>query len=362
MRCIAVDRLSETRINFPMRAPARVACCYDRARLNGRSGQVMDAGSGFAWRSIFHGRDTGETRAYLREGFGPDVMFDAARRRERRIEIRSEGVDLADISIHQTRLSAGFNIAGSAPDPRYVAFFPLCGRIEANAAGTSISCDPQRAFLLLATVRTEAPVAALVLRFSQQAVLRHLGALLGEPVDNPPQFALAMDLASGPGQGFARYLLMGARDFKHGGRWSEATATEFEDLMMAKLLMSHPHDYSAALRRAERPIAPRDMKRAIDYIEAKLGLPITIADVAEASGIAGRTLFKHFMDYHGISPMRYLRNARFAKAREALRRGRPDDSVTEIAMRCGFSHMGRFSVEYRRRFGEAPSETLRRRG
>ena len=328
----------------------------------------MDASSGFAWRSIFHGRNTGETRAYLREGFGPDVMFDAARRRERQIEIRSEGVDLADISIHQTRLSAGFTIAGKHPDPRYVAFFPLCGRIEANAAGTSITCDPQRAFLLsrpalpVATVRTEAPVAALVLRFSQQAVMRHLGALLGEPVDAPLQFALAMDLAGGHGQGFARYLLMGARDFKHGGRWSGAMITEFEELVMAKLLMSHPHDYSAALRRAERPIAPRDMKRAIDYIEAKLALPITIADVAEASGIAGRTLFKHFLDYHGISPMRYLRNARFAKAREALRRARPDDSVTEIAMRCGFSHMGRFSVEYRRRFGEAPSETLRRRG
>jgi hypothetical protein len=34
--------------------------------------------------------------------------------------------------------------------------------------------------LPVATVRTEAPVAALVLRFSQQAVMRHLGALLGE--------------------------------------------------------------------------------------------------------------------------------------------------------------------------------------
>jgi transcriptional regulator GlxA family with amidase domain len=58
--------------------------------------------------------------------------------------------------------------------------------------------------------------------------------------------------------------------------------------------------------------------------------------------------------------MQYLRNARFEKAREALRRARPEESVTEIAMTLGFSHMGRFSVEYRRRFGERPSETLRR--
>ena len=42
-------------------------------------------------------------------------------------------------------------------------------------------------------------------------------------------------------------------------------------------------------------------------------------------------------------------------------RAEPKESVTEIAMTWGFSHMGRFSVEYRRRFGEIPSDSLRRR-
>src|SRR6266446_6840655 len=115
-----------------------------------------------------------------------------------------------------------------------------------------------------------------------------------------------------------------------------------------------------ALPRAEKPVAPRDVKRAIDYMQAKLGSPIGIADIAEASGIAGRTLFKHFQDFHGISPMQYLRSTRFEKVREALRRAEPEESVTEIAMSWGFSHMGRFSVQYRQRFGERPSETLRR--
>ena len=45
---------------------------------------------------------------------------------------------------------------------------------------------------------------------------------------------------------------------------------------------------------------------------------------------------------------------------QALRRAQPEESVTEIAMSWGFSHMGRFSVEYRKRFGEPPSDTLRR--
>ena len=117
---------------------------------------------------------------------------------------------------------------------------------------------------------------------------------------------------------------------------------------------------AAALRRADQPIAPRDVTRAIGYMQARLGSPISVADIAEASGAAGRTLFKHFRDYRGISPMRYLRDARFERAREALSLAQPEARVTEIAMTWGFSHLGRFSVEYRKRFGERPSQTLRR--
>jgi AraC-like DNA-binding protein len=321
------------------------------------------------WRRIFHGRDVEETRAYLRKGFGDDVRFDPARRQDRRIDVRSEGIDLPSMFIHQARLGAGFAIEGRQADPHYVVFLPLRGCIEASALGSSIVCDPRRAFILCrptmpaALLRAQAPVTALVLRLSQAAVARQLAALLGEPVDAAPEFALAMDLTEGYGQSFARYLLLAMTDFKQAQStpWNPIMINRFEDFITSKLLMSHPHNYAAALRRADKPIAPRDVKRAIDYMEAKLGSAIGVADIAAASGIAGRTLFKHFQHYHGVSPMQYLRNARFEKAREALRRARPEESVTEIAMTLGFSHMGRFSVEYRRRFGERPSETLRLR-
>jgi AraC-like DNA-binding protein len=324
--------------------------------------------TGFEWRRVFHGHDVEETRAYLRQGFGKDVRFDPARRQDRRIEVRSEGIDLPGMFIHQTRLAAGFAIEGRHPDPHYVVFLPLSGCIEASAYGSRIACDPRRAFVLcrpttpVAMLRTEAPVAALVLRLSQAAVARQLTALLGEQVGGMPEFALPMNLAEGYGQSFARYLLLAATDLKQAAStpWNPIMIGEFEDFITSKLLMSHPHNYTAALRRADKPIAPRDVKRAIDFMQAQLGSPINVADIAAASGIAGRTLFKHFQDYHGVSPMRYLRNARFDKAHDALRRAQPEEGVTEIAMAWGFSHVGRFSIEYRKRFGERPSETLRR--
>ena len=58
--------------------------------------------------------------------------------------------------------------------------------------------------------------------------------------------------------------------------------------------------------------------------------------------------------------MMLLRRARLAQARADLEAPGHDTSVTIVAHDCGFSHLGRFAQEYARRFGESPSETLRR--
>jgi len=92
-------------------------------------------------------------------------------------------------------------------------------------------------------------------------------------------------------------------------------------------------------------------------LDAAIGLP----EIVVASGVPGRTLLQHFRDFKGVSPMRYLRTTRYQKVRDALHRAEPEEGITEIAAKWGFTHMGRFSVEYRRRFGESPSATLRRR-
>jgi transcriptional regulator GlxA family with amidase domain len=103
-----------------------------------------------------------------------------------------------------------------------------------------------------------------------------------------------------------------------------------------------------------------DVKRATQFIGAHLDDAMTLGDVAAAAGVAHRTLYKHFHDVRGVSPMRYARDCRFAQVHEALLQAGPQDSVTTLAVQWGFCHLGRFSVEYRKRYGEMPSETLRR--
>jgi len=106
--------------------------------------------------------------------------------------------------------------------------------------------------------------------------------------------------------------------------------------------------------------SPRGVLRAARFIDAHLEEPLSIDAVATAAGISGRTLHQHFRD-RGLSPMRYVRERRFSRVREALLAADAAENVTAIATNCGFSHLGRFAVEYRKRYGETPSQTLRRR-
>jgi AraC-like DNA-binding protein len=52
---------------------------------------------------------------------------------------------------------------------------------------------------------------------------------------------------------------------------------------------------------------------------------------------------------------------RLDQARQQLLHAAASTSVTDVAARCGFNHLGRFAAWYRHRYGESPSATLRRR-
>src|SRR5262245_15840522 len=106
--------------------------------------------------------------------------------------------------------------------------------------------------------------------------------------------------------------------------------------------------------------APRDLKKAIDYMRRNVSRRIATADLAAACGVAERTLRRHFRAFLGLAPLEYLRRLRLAAVREDLLNRASSASVTEVATRYGFSHFGRFSSQYRQCFGETPSATLGR--
>jgi len=61
-----------------------------------------------------------------------------------------------------------------------------------------------------------------------------------------------------------------------------------------------------------------------------------------------------------MGPNHFLLLRRLHLARRALREAAADTTVTDIATEFGFWELGRFAVEYKALFGEAPSKALRR--
>ena len=89
--------------------------------------------------------------------------------------------------------------------------------------------------------------------------------------------------------------------------------------------------------------------------------PLHISALCLALSVSERTLRKAFHRIHGLPPCRRLRILRLSRARRALLIADCElATVTAIATNFGFVELGRFSVEYRKLFGESPSQTLSR--
>ncbi|HYC15044.1 MAG TPA: helix-turn-helix domain-containing protein, partial [Stellaceae bacterium] len=95
-------------------------------------------------------------------------------------------------------------------------------------------------------------------------------------------------------------------------------------------------------------------------MRADVGQDWTVRDLATAAGVSARSLQRQFRIFLGKAPHVALRDARFDSARRELLRGAPDTKVMDVALRSGLPHCGRFATEYRNRYGETPSQTLRR--
>jgi AraC-like DNA-binding protein/tetratricopeptide (TPR) repeat protein len=105
---------------------------------------------------------------------------------------------------------------------------------------------------------------------------------------------------------------------------------------------------------------PRGVRRALDAMRANPGHDWSVADLADIAGVSSRALQRQFRVFLGKPPRTVLADIRFECARRELLQGLQDAKVTDVALGCGLTHCGRFSVEYRRRYGETPSQTLKR--
>jgi len=104
----------------------------------------------------------------------------------------------------------------------------------------------------------------------------------------------------------------------------------------------------------------RVIARALELIRAHDGQPLFTSDLCRAAGVSERTLRNTFNEYFGVGPIRLLKMRQLREIRAALLAADPaHETVASIAGRFGVWDFSLFARNYKRLFGESPSQTLR---
>nr|WMC98942.1 AraC family transcriptional regulator [Aminobacter aminovorans] len=191
---------------------------------------------------------------------------------------------------------------------------------------------------------------------------QRLAALLGGPVTKDIAFEPVFDWDAVPAQRLRRLLELMVEELRAPTPFagSELASHSFIDLMLYTLLRALPHNHSDHLARAGSPAVPGIIRRAEAYIHAHVEEPIALHEVAAAAGCSVRSLQLGFRRFRETTPLEAIRLARLVAVRDALRTGDIEGTVTDLALRFGFTNPSRFAHDYKAAFGEAPRDALRR--
>ncbi len=101
--------------------------------------------------------------------------------------------------------------------------------------------------------------------------------------------------------------------------------------------------------------AERAVEQFLEELEHALDEPWTLERMAAAAGLK-RSRFEHYVRrLRNMTPVQYLAARRVERARRLLRE-RPELSITEIALECGFSSGQYFATVFRRLTGHSPRQ------
>ncbi len=107
-----------------------------------------------------------------------------------------------------------------------------------------------------------------------------------------------------------------------------------------------------------RHALPASLVHVLDWLSGRLDEAIELETLAAVASVRPRTLEAHFRLYLGTTPSGWVRRTRLARARQQLLAADDETTVTGVAVAQGFNQLGRFAAQYRRQFGELPSQTL----
>jgi AraC-like DNA-binding protein len=265
---------------------------------------------------------------------------------------------MGGIAFSRLRYGAQVRIEPGRLDDFYLIQMPLAGHARIDSGNERIDSTPLLAAVLGPTETTAMAWSAdsdqLMVRIERGLVERAVEAQFGLAQRQPVRFALGFrwhDCAAW--RCLLHYLNQCAESESDFNRHALLVGN-IEQLVVTTLLGAQPHNFSDARVAPCTTVLPRHVRKVEQYLREHVSEPICADQLALLAGVSLRSLYAGFKQYCGVSPMHYLRNLRLERARESLRAD-PDASIATVAMHWGFTHLGRFSYEYKQRFGESPS-------
>lgn len=284
--------------------------------------------------------------------------------KESELNTRLHSVALGNVYFNRLKYGADVIIDPGCLEQFYLIQMPVSGQAKIYSGNNVIYSNKDTASVLNPsdplTMDWSKDCDQLMFRIDKQSLELACSQALGRSLREPLRFKPDMDWYQNPvWRNMMIYLAHLLQDLP--SITTQHTIThQLEQLIINTLLSIHPHNYTGALNGPNRTLAPRHVKKVEDYIENHADEALSPGSLAAMAGVSVRTLYTGFKDFRQTSPMEYLRTIRLQRARQDLLKQDPNISITDIAIRWGFTHMGRFSQEYARLFGERPSETKRR--
>ncbi|WP_089886210.1 AraC family transcriptional regulator [Citreimonas salinaria] len=295
---------------------------------------------------------------------------------DHRLNLRRRGAKLAARHNHVGGRHVSLNALGYGTeveiDPGQLGHFyllqiPLSGGACVSHRGEEVVASPRLATILSPDRETRMvwseDCRKLLLQIDRQHLERVAEELLGSPLPGPVRFDPAVDLETPQGRALRNRVLAVVRAVDGGELWAGPQGlreSRAERDVVASLLTLHGSNISHAFWRSERPMLPRDLRRAVAFIHAHFADPLRLDTIAAHCGLSPRALQIGFRKAFDLTPMEYLRQVRLDSAHYRLSRRRDPEGVGDVAHACGFSHLGRFARDYRARFGDSPVRRRRR--
>jgi AraC-like DNA-binding protein len=277
------------------------------------------------------------------------------------------GAAFGDLSLSLLTYGADVEIDPGAFDRFLTIQIPVSGwarlRLDDEdivfRAGEGVIITPDRRCRLTYS----ADCRQLILRVSRDALERAAEKWMGARIRSADvAFPTRLVLDGGAGAAWAALIryLASCCPVAEAPLLAAKLGPRLEDLVVDHLLAWQPNRIADRIA-AGPPLIPRHVRRAEELMRADTSSPLTLPDIAAYAGVSIRSLSQGFQQFRGVTPMAMMRAIRLDRVRADLLQAQDGVSVTDIATRHGFSHLGRFAGFYRKRFGETPRRTLDRR-